>query len=134
YELPKLVAMDGLDWAAAGLDLGLCALPQATSEKVIKDLLAKAPNGQVVDLSAAFRLHNTAAYAKWYGHEHHAPELQKEAVYGLVEVHRDEIKSARLVANPGCYTSCAQLALTPLLKAKAIEIDGIIVDAKSGMT
>ena len=74
------------------------------------DLLAKAPKTKVVDLSADFRLHDAAAYARWYGHEHHAPELQKEAVYGLVEVHRAAIKKARLVANPGCYTSCAQLA------------------------
>ena len=89
---------------------------------------------KVVDLSADFRLHDAAAYARWYGHEHHAPKLQGEAVYGLVEVHRDKIKKARLVANPGCYTSCAQLALTPLLKAKAIAPDEIVIDAKSGMT
>ena len=101
---------------------------------MLSDLLAKAPNTKVVDLSADFRLHDTAAYAKWYGHEHHAPKLQKEAVYGLVEVHREAIKKARLVANPGCYTSCAQLAVTPLLKAKAIVPDEIVIDAKSGMT
>src|SRR5690606_32403683 len=89
---------------------------------------------KVVDLSADFRLRDVAAYAKWYGHEHHAPELQKEAIYGLVEIHRREIKNARLIANPGCYTSGAQLPLTPLLKAKAIETDEIIIDAKSGMT
>ena len=104
YELPKLVAIEGLDWAALGLDLVFCALPHATTQRVIKELLAKAPNTKIVDLSADFRLHDTAAYAKWYGHEHHAPELQKEAVYGLVEVHRRDIKKARLVANPGCYT------------------------------
>ena len=134
YDLPKLVAIDGLDWATAGLDVAFCALPHATTQKVIKELLTRAPNTKVIDLSADFRLHNTAAYAKWYGHEHHAPELQKEAVYGLVEIHRREIKKARLVANPGCYTSCAQLPLTPLIKAKAIELDEIIIDAKSGMT
>ena len=134
FRLPMLTSIEQVDWAAAGLDVAFCALPHATTQKVLKDLLAKAPKTKVVDLSADFRLHDTAAYAKWYGHEHHAPELQKEAVYGLVEVHRDKIKGARLVANPGCYTSCAQLPLTPLLKAKAIETDGIIVDAKSGMT
>jgi N-acetyl-gamma-glutamyl-phosphate reductase len=75
YALPKLVAIDGLDWAALGLDLVFCALPHATTQKVIKDLLAKAPATKVVDLSADFRLTDTAAYAKWYGHEHHAPEL-----------------------------------------------------------
>ena len=87
-----------------------------------KELLAKAPRTKVVDLSADFRLADPAAYARWYGHEHHAPELQKEAVYGLVEVHRGAIKAARLVANPGCYTTCAQLPLVPLIKAKAIEL------------
>jgi N-acetyl-gamma-glutamyl-phosphate reductase len=134
YPLPKLVAIDGLDWASLALDLVFCALPHATTQKVLKDLLAKAPNTKVVDLSADFRLADTAAYAKWYGHEHHAPELQKEAVYGLVEVHRRDIKKARLVANPGCYTSCAELPLIPLIEAKAIDLDEIVIDAKSGMT
>ena len=134
YPLPKLVSIDSIDWAAAGLDLAFCALPHATTQKVISDLLAKAPSTKVVDLSADFRLHDTAAYAKWYGHEHHAPELQKEAVYGLVEVHRRDIKKARLIANPGCYTSCAQLPLVPLIESKAIDTDEIVIDAKSGMT
>ncbi len=134
FDLPKLVAIEGLDWAGAGLDLAFCALPHATTQKVIKELLAKAPATKVVDLSADFRLADPAAYAKWYGHEHHAPELQKEAVYGLTEIHRRDIKQARLVANPGCYTSCAQLPLIPLIKAKAIDLDEIVVDAKSGMT
>ena len=134
FALPQLVAIEGLDWAKAGLDVAFCALPHATTQKVLNELLAQAPSTKVVDLSADFRLHDTAAYAKWYGHEHHAPELQKEAVYGLVEIHRRAIKTARLVANPGCYTSCAQLPLLPLIKAKAIELDEIVVDAKSGMT
>ncbi|ABD88371.1 N-acetyl-gamma-glutamyl-phosphate reductase [Rhodopseudomonas palustris] len=134
YELPQLVAIDGVDWAALALDLVFCALPHATTQVVLKDLLAKAPETKVVDLSADFRLDDAAAYAKWYGHEHQALELQQEAVYGLVEVYRRDIKKARLVANPGCYTSCAQLPLVPLLKAKAIEPDEIVIDAKSGMT
>jgi N-acetyl-gamma-glutamyl-phosphate reductase len=134
FDLPKLVAIDGLDWAGLALDVAFCALPHATTQKVIKELLARAPATKVVDLSADFRLHDTAAYAKWYGHEHHAPDLQKEAIYGLTEIHRREIRHARLVANPGCYTSCAQLPLIPLIKAKAIELDEIVVDAKSGMT
>jgi N-acetyl-gamma-glutamyl-phosphate reductase len=134
YELPKLVAIEGLDWASLGLDLVFCALPHATTQKVISELLAKAPNTKVVDLSADFRLRDTASYAKWYGHEHYAPELQNEAVYGLVEVHRRDIKKARLVANPGCYTSCAELPLIPLIENKAIDFDEIVIDAKSGMT
>jgi N-acetyl-gamma-glutamyl-phosphate reductase len=134
YDLPQLVSIESVDWLEAGLDLVFCALPHATTQKVIKDLLAKAPATKVVDLSADFRLADTAAYARWYGHEHHAPELQGQAVYGLVEVYRREIRHAHLVANPGCYTSCAQLAVLPLLKAKAIVPDEIVIDAKSGMT
>jgi len=134
YNLPQLVAIEGLDWAKADLHVAFCALPHATTQKVIKALLAAAPATKVIDLSADFRLADTAAYAKWYGHEHQAPELQQEAVYGLVEIHRREIRRARLIANPGCYTTCAQLPLIPLIKAKAIELDEIVVDAKSGMT
>src|ERR1044071_9718881 len=134
FPLPKLVAIEGLDWAKAGLDVAFCALPHATTQKVIKELLAKAPNTKVVDLSADFRLHDTAAYAKWYGHEHHAPDLQKEAGYGLTEIHRRDVRKARLVANPGCYMSCAELSLIPLIKSKAIELEEIVIDAKSGMT
>jgi N-acetyl-gamma-glutamyl-phosphate reductase len=134
FELPKLVAIDALDWAKAGLDVAFCALPHATTQKVVKELLAKSPATKVVDLSADFRLHDTAAHTKWYGDAHYAIELQKEAVYGLTEIHRREIKKARLIANPGCYTSCAQLPLIPLIKAKAIDLDEIVIDAKSGMT
>jgi N-acetyl-gamma-glutamyl-phosphate reductase len=134
YPLPKLTAIDGLDWGAAGLDLVFCALPHATTQKVIKELLAQTPTTRVVDLSADFRLADPAAYARWYGAEHHAPELQKETVYGLVELHRDQIRKSRLVANPGCYTTCAQLPLVPLILADAIDVDEIVVDAKSGMT
>ncbi|EKS40064.1 N-acetyl-gamma-glutamyl-phosphate reductase [Afipia clevelandensis] len=134
YDLPRLVTIDEVDLANAGLDLVFCALPHATTQKVLKDVLAKGPGIKIVDLSADFRLEDPAAYAKWYGHEHHALELQKEAVYGLAEVYRRDIKKARLVANPGCYTTCAQLPLIPLLKAKAIEPDEIVIDAKSGMT
>jgi N-acetyl-gamma-glutamyl-phosphate reductase len=134
YALPKLLSIDAVDWKAEALDLAFCALPHATTQTVIKDLLAAAPAAKVVDLSADFRLADTAAYARWYGHEHHAPELQKEAVYGLPEIYRQKIKAARLVANPGCYTTCAELPLIPLLSAKAIDPDAIVIDAKSGMT
>ena len=134
YALPTLVALDGVDWPACGLDLVFCALPHGTTQTVIRALLAKAPAIKVVDLSADFRLADPAAYARWYGHPHAAVELQKKAVYGLTEVYRAQIKTAQLVANPGCYTSCAELALIPLLKANAIDPDEIVIDAKSGMT
>ena len=134
FDLPKLIPIEDIAWERAGLDLVFAALPHATTQKVIKDLFARDAGTKVVDLSADFRLADPAAYRHWYGHEHLAPELQKEAVYGLVEVYRDAIRRARLVANPGCYTSCAQLPLVPLIKAKAIDLDEIVVDAKSGMT
>src|SRR6476660_5691185 len=70
FPLPKLVAIDGLDWATLGLDLVFCALPHGTTQKVISEILTKAPATKVVDLSADFRLTDSAAYAKWYGHEH----------------------------------------------------------------
>src|SRR5262245_8248828 len=91
FDLPMLASIDSIDWKAAGLDLAFCALPPATTQKVIKELIAKAPKTKVVDLSADFRLADPAAYARWYGHEHHAPELQKEAVYGLTEIYRDQV-------------------------------------------
>ncbi|MFZ0526691.1 MAG: N-acetyl-gamma-glutamyl-phosphate reductase [Xanthobacteraceae bacterium] len=134
YALPTLTSVEDADWPALGLDLAFCALPHGATQKVVKDVMARAPAMKVVDLSADFRLADPAAYARWYGHEHFAPELQKEAVYGLTEIYRDKIKPARLVANPGCYTSCAELALIPLLKARAIDPDEIVIDAKSGMT
>jgi N-acetyl-gamma-glutamyl-phosphate reductase len=134
FALPKLVSIETVDWANCGLDLVFAALPHATTQKVIKDIFAKNASVKAVDLSADFRLADAAAYARWYGHEHHAPEWQKEAVYGLVEVHRQRIKAARLVANPGCYPSCAELPLIPLIAAKAIDLDEIVVDAKSGVT
>jgi len=134
YALPKLVSLEGLNWATLGIDLVFCALPHATTQKVVRDLLARAPHIKVVDLSADFRLADPAAYAHWYGHEHHAPELQNEAVYGLVEVYRERICTSRLIANPGCYTTCAQLPLVPLIRKGAIDIDEIVIDAKSGVT
>jgi N-acetyl-gamma-glutamyl-phosphate reductase len=133
YELPQLVTIESVDWKSAGLDLIFCALPHGTTQLVISKIFADKPDARIVDLSADFRL-QPQAYAKWYGHDHKAVELQARAVYGLSEVYRDEIKRAQLVANPGCYTTCAELPLIPLLRANAIETDGIVIDAKSGMT
>ena len=134
FALPTLSTIEEADWDKLGLDVAFCALPHGTTQKVIKDLLTRAPRTKVIDLSADFRLSDPAAYARWYGHAHAAPDLQREAVYGLTEVYRDRVKSARLVANPGCYTTCAELPLIPLLKAKLIDPDEIVIDAKSGMT
>jgi N-acetyl-gamma-glutamyl-phosphate reductase len=134
FPLPRLVGIDSVDWLEANLDLMFCALPHATTQQVIKAVMGAVPSTKIVDLSADFRLSDPAAYVHWYGHEHQAQELQAQAVYGLVEVYRRDIRRAHLVANPGCYTSCALLPLIPLLKARAIEPGDIVIDAKSGMT
>jgi N-acetyl-gamma-glutamyl-phosphate reductase len=134
FALPTLVSIESIDWKTCGLDLVFCALPHGTTQEVITAIFAANAAMKVVDLSADFRIHDLDAYAKWYGHAHKAPELQKIAVYGLTEIYRRDIRHAQLVANPGCYTTCAQLPLTPLLKARAIEIEDIVIDAKSGMT
>jgi N-acetyl-gamma-glutamyl-phosphate reductase len=134
YKLPQLTTVESADWKALALDLAFCALPHGTTQKVIKDLMTRAPKTKVIDLSADFRLADPAAFAHWYGQAHAAPALQRGAVYGLTEIYRSKIKAARLVANPGCYPTCAELALMPLLKAKAIDPDEIVIDAKSGVT
>jgi N-acetyl-gamma-glutamyl-phosphate reductase len=87
---------------------------------------------KIIDLSADFRLKDPLVFEKWYKHEHSAKEALLESVYGLPEIFRDEIKSARLVANPGCYPTASALALIPLLKNKLIDLNSIIIDAKSG--
>lgn len=127
--LPDLVKMDEVDWSA--IDICFCCLPHGTTQNFIASLPQSV---RIVDLSADFRLSDVKEYAKWYGDKHRAPELQKEAVYGLSELKRDEIKKARLVANPGCYPTSAQLPLIPLIKQNKISTDGIIIDAKSGTT
>jgi N-acetyl-gamma-glutamyl-phosphate reductase len=131
--LPDLVAVP-TEWSSVDADLIFCALPHGTTQKIVADLLAARPEMKVVDLSADFRLFDPQAYARWYGHAHQAPALQEEAVYGLTELYRRKVRAARLVANPGCYTTASELAVLPLLKAKAIEPDEIIVDAKSGVS
>ncbi|MCC6948811.1 MAG: N-acetyl-gamma-glutamyl-phosphate reductase [Bradyrhizobiaceae bacterium] len=132
FDLPKLVTIEDLDPGA--FDLIFCALPHATTQAVIKNVLEKVPEQKIVDLSADFRLSDPAAYEKWYGHPHQAIELQARAVYGLVEIYRDEIREARLVANPGCFTTTSILAIVPLIEAGAINPDEIVIDSKTGMT
>ncbi|MBL4839121.1 MAG: N-acetyl-gamma-glutamyl-phosphate reductase [Kordiimonadaceae bacterium] len=155
YDLPDLIALSDIEWPAVELDVVFCALPHATSQEVIKGLLHATKHSlldemivqtegdraddiktevKIVDLSADFRLRDTATYAKWYGREHQALDIQKQAVYGLPEIYREDIKGAHLVACPGCYPTAALLALVPLLKAGAISKDDIIIDAKSGAT
>jgi len=125
--LPDLVAIDAVDFS--GLDAVFCALPHGTTQEVIAALPGHL---KVVDLSADFRLFDVAVYAQWYGHEHRAPALQAEAVYGLTELARPKVAAARLVANPGCYPTSVQLPLVPLLEADLISAEDIVIDAKSG--
>jgi N-acetyl-gamma-glutamyl-phosphate reductase len=127
--LPGLVKIDEVDFGR--LDFVFCALPHATTQAVIAGLPADMP---VVDLSADFRLRDPELYARVYGHEHQARELQEIAVYGLTEHYREAIRGTRLVANPGCYTTTAELPLIPLLRSRMIDVDEIVIDAKSGVT
>ena len=128
--LPDLVRIEDADWGAH--DMVFCCLPHGMTQQVVAGLPRHL---KVIDLSADFRLSDTATYAQWYGHEHLAPELQKEAVYGVTELAREAIRQARLVACPGCYPTSAILPLAPLLAERAIDHEaGIIIDSKSGVS
>ena len=128
-DLPQLKTIDETD--LADIDLVFCALPHATSQAVISEL---PDHVRVVDLSADFRLRDPAAYEKWYGKPHSAPELQKQAVYGLTEFYREAISTARLVAGTGCNAATGQYALRPLIEAGAIDLDSIIIDLKAAVS
>ena len=129
FNLPTPVRIEEVDWSH--LDFVFCAMPHGTTQEVV----ARLPSTlKVVDLSADFRLHDVAVYAEWYGHEHRAPQLQQQAVYGLTELNRKGVRQARLVANPGCYPTAAMIPLIPLLLDSLIEPGGIIIDAKSGVS
>lgn len=116
----------------AGCDLVFFATPHGVAHSLAAELLAAGV--RIVDLSADFRLKNAEQWAEWYGQPHGSPELLPEAVYGLPEVSRDQIKQARLIAVPGCYPTAVQLALIPLLEKQLINTQGIIADCKSGVS
>ena len=128
-DLPKLVTSDEVDWSK--VDVVFCGLPHGTAHGEIGTLPERI---KVIDMSADFRLRDPKTYALWYGGEHSAPHLLKAAVYGLTEHYADKIKSARIVACPGCYPTAVLLALLPLVKAKLVESSDIIIDAKSGVS
>ena len=113
------------------VDLAFSALPHKASAEAILPLLEK--NIRVIDISADFRLKDSKAYETWYDFTHPAPQLLQNAVYGLPELHREEIRSAKVIANPGCYPTGAILALAPAVREGIIE-SGIIVDGKSGLS
>ncbi len=128
-DLPRLDTIGATDFS--GVDLAFCALPHATSQAVIAALPRTL---KIVDLSADFRLRDPAVYARWYGHEHQALDLQAEAVYGLTEFYREEIRGARLVAGTGCNAATGMYALIPLLAAGVIDPDDIIIDLATGVS
>lgn len=113
-------------------DVAFTALPHGASKEVIPALLAQGV--KVIDLSGDYRYDSAKVYEEWYGEPHSSPELLAESVYGLCELHRDKVKSARLIGNPGCYTTCSILGAAPLLASGIGDDKNIIIDAKSGVT
>lgn len=120
------------DDIAANCDLVFTALPHGASKEVIPTLYNKGV--KVIDLSGDFRYDDPAVYEKWYGQPHSDPELLEKAVYGLCEIHREKIKGASLIGNPGCYTTCSITALYPIVNSGWADNHSIIIDAKSGVT
>lgn len=113
-------------------DVAFTALPHGASKDVIPSLIDRGL--KVIDLSGDFRYDDVKVYEEWYGQKHSSPELLAESVYGLPELYRDRIKDARLIGNPGCYTTCSILGAYPLLKSGLGSSENVIVDAKSGVT
>ena len=161
----RLVTIEEVDFSV--IDICLCCLPHGTTQVIISQLLQQYPHLKIVDLSADFRLKSYEEYAEWYGNEHQAKTLQDEAIYGIPELltsinklhlndndnnkdkdkdYKSILSQARLIANPGCYPTCIQLALVPLILADLININinnnnnngnssgFIIIDAKSGVS
>lgn len=121
---------DNLSELADQVDVIFTATPQGYLASVLtEDILNRV---KIVDLSADYRIKDVAVYEKWYQIEHKSPQLIQEAVYGLCEINREKVKVARLVANPGCYTTCSILTAYPLVKEGLIDTDTLIIDAKSG--
>lgn len=128
-DLPDLCKIGDIDFA--DVDLCFCALPHKTSQEVIRALPGDL---KIVDLSADFRLRDAQDYEAWYGNPHAALEQQSEAVYGLTEFYRDDIRAARLVAGTGCNAATGQFALRPLIAAGVIDLDDIILDLKCAVS
>ena len=121
---------DNMEALCEQVDVIFTATPQGFLGSVLtEEILSKT---KIVDLSADFRIKDIATYEKWYKIEHKSPQFIEEAVYGLCEINRDKVKNARLVANPGCYTTCSILTAYPLVKEGLIDPDTLIIDAKSG--
>ena len=121
---------DNMEELAKQVDVIFTATPQGFCASVINDSILN--RTKIIDLSADFRIKDVSVYEKWYGITHKAPQYIKEAVYGLCEINREKTKGARLVANPGCYTTCSILTAYPLVKEGVIDPQTLIIDAKSG--
>lgn len=121
---------DNMEELASQVDVIFTATPQGFLAGVLTEEILK--KTKIVDLSADYRIKDVKVYEKWYGIEHKSPQFIKEAVYGLCEVNREKVKGARLVANPGCYTTCSILTAYPLVKEGMIDTSTLIIDAKSG--
>ncbi len=121
---------DNIEALAKQVDVIFTATPQGYLASLLKEEILS--NVKIVDLSADYRIKDVTTYERWYKIEHKSPQFIEEAVYGLCEVNREDVKKARLVANPGCYTTCSILTIYPLAKEGLIEMNSIIVDAKSG--
>ena len=121
---------DNMEELASRVDVIFTATPQGFLAGVLtEEILSRV---KIIDLSADFRIKDVRTYEKWYKIEHRSPQFIEEAVYGLCELNRDKIKGARLIANPGCYTTCSILTAYPLVKEGLIDPDTLIIDAKSG--
>ena len=121
---------DNMEQLADQVDVIFTATPQGLCASLVnEEILSKV---KIIDLSADYRIKDVKTYEKWYGIEHKSPQFIEEAVYGLCEVNREDIKGARLIANPGCYTTCSILTAYPLAKEGLIDMDTLIIDAKSG--
>ena len=121
---------DNMEELASKVDVIFTATPQGFLAGVLtEEILSKV---KIIDLSADFRIKDVKTYEKWYKIEHKSPQFIEEAVYGLCEINRDRVKGARLIANPGCYTTCSILTAYPLVKEGLIDPDTLIIDAKSG--
>ncbi len=131
FQIVDAVCMDdNMEELASQVDVIFTATPQGLCASLVnEDILSKT---KIIDLSADFRLKDVKVYEEWYKIEHKAPQFIEEAVYGLCEVNRESVKGARLVANPGCYTTCSILTAYPLAKEGIIDMDTLIIDAKSG--
>ena len=123
---------DNMEEMVKQVDVIFTATPQGLCASLVNEaVLSKV---KIIDLSADFRLKDVSVYEQWYGIEHKAPQFIDEAVYGLCEINREQIKGTRLLANPGCYTTCSILSLYPLIKEKIVDPQSVIIDAKSGVS